>query len=99
MENFGKFTTVVLTLIAAPLINSFVFIKLWSWFIVPTFNMNELRIIEAIGIMFLISFIKAKRSKEETKNDFWSDLPKNIAYLIINAGFALFFGWIASLFM
>jgi len=64
MENFGKFMTIVLAMIISPIISGFVIVKLWAWFIVPTFEVNPLRIVEAIGIMLLINYLKAKRDKE-----------------------------------
>jgi len=98
MENFGKFMTIVIVMITAPLINGFVFIKLWHWFVVPTFGLGELRLIEAIGLVALISFINAKKTnKQET--DFWVGLIESIAYMVLLACFTLFFGWIISLFM
>lgn len=36
MENFGKFVTLLLAIIITPIINGFVFSKLWSWFLYCT---------------------------------------------------------------
>ena len=99
MENFGKFMTVVLTMIISPIIKGFVFSKLWFWFIVPTFQMQPLRIVEAIGIIFLIDFIRAKRDKEAAKDDFWETLANNMVFIVLVAAFALFSGWIVTLFL
>ncbi len=98
MENFGKFITVVLAMIISPLISGFVIMKLWAWFIVPTFEMQPLRIVEAIGIMFLINFIRLKREKTENE-EFWGNFATNMIFLIVMAGFALLSGWIVTLFM
>ena len=97
MENFGKFMAIVLALFISPIVNGFVFCKLWAWFIVTTFNANPLRIIEAIGIIFLINFVRAKREKENT-DDFWEKFTDAFLYMFIYAGFALLAGWIVHLF-
>ena len=99
MENFGKFMTVVLAMLISPIINGFVITKLWLWFIVPTFEANPLRVVEAIGLMFLINYIKAKQDKESDKYKFWERLVTNMIYLILMAGFALLSGWIIQMFM
>ena len=98
MEAFGKFMAVLLILIISPIIHGFVIVKLWAWFIVPTFNTEPLRIVEAIGIMLLISYIKSKRTETKDK-DFWEELGKNIVFAIFIAIFALTAGWIISKFM
>ena len=99
MENFGKFMTVVLAMLISPIINGFVLTKLWMWFIVPTFEANPLRVVEAIGLMFLINYVKAKRDKEADKDKFWEQFATHMVYLILMAGFALLSGWIVQMFM
>ena len=99
MENFGKFMTVVLAMLISPIINGFVITKLWLWFIVPTFEANPLRVVEAIGLMFLINYIKAKQDTKADKDKFWKQFGTNIIYLILMAGFSLLSGWIVQMFM
>ncbi len=99
MENFGKFMTVVLAMIISPIINGFVFSKLWLWFIVPTFQMQPLRVVEAIGIIFLINFIRVKRDKEVDKDKFWETFANNMVFVVLMAGFALLSGWVVTLFL
>ena len=98
MENFGKFMTVLLAMIISPVINGFVFSKLWLWFIVPTFQIQTLRVVEAIGIILLINFIRVKRDKEASKDKLWETLALNMIFVVLMAGFALFSGWIVTLF-
>jgi hypothetical protein len=99
MENFGKFITIMLAMLISPIINGFVIAKLWLWFIVPTFEANPLRIVEAIGLMFLINYIKAKRSKKTDNYDFWEEFTGNMVFLILMSGFSLLIGWITQMFM
>lgn len=99
MENFGKIMTFILAMIISPVVSGFVVLKLWAWFIVPTFEAQPLRLVEAIGLMFLINYLKAKRDKEADKDKFWEQFATNFAFGIIYAGFALLAGWVVSLFM
>ena len=96
MENFGKFMAIVLGIIISPIINGFVFSKLWLWFIVPTFQTQPLRIVEAIGISLFINFIFSKRVKET--EEFWETFIKNVVFVILMGSFVLLFGWILTLF-
>ena len=99
MENFGKFMTIVLAMIISPIINGFVFSKLWLWFIVPIFQMQPLRIVEAIGIIFLINFIRMKRDRAADKEEFWKTFTTNMIFVVLMAGFALLSGWVVTLFL
>ena len=97
MENFGKFMIILLAKIMTTIINGFVLAKLWMWFIVPTFKTQPLRIIEAIGIIFLINSLFDKKAKND--DSFWKSFIKNFIYIIVIAVFTLLSGWIATLFM
>lgn len=99
MENFGKFVTIVLAMIIGPIVYGFVILKLWGWFIVPIFEVEPLRLVEAIGLMFIINYIRAKRDKEADKYKFWEQFANNILFLFLMSGFALLSGWIVSLFI
>ena len=99
MEKFGKFISIVLAMIISPIIGGFVFSKLWIWFIVPTFQMQPLRVVEAIGIIFLINFMLAKRDREAYEENFWQDFIANIVFIVLISSFALLSGWIVSLFI
>jgi len=99
METFGKFMTVVLGMIISPIINGFVILKMWAWFVVPIFETHPLKLAEAIGLMFLVNYLKIGRNKETTKDNFWGEFVTNIFFLIIMSGFALLSGWVVTLFL
>jgi len=99
MENFGKFITIVIGIIIPPIIMGFVTMKLWGWFVVPIFEQDPLKIIEAIGLVFLINYIKIKRDKEVDVDEFWSDVVSSLVFIILSSGVALLSGWIVQYFM
>jgi hypothetical protein len=99
MENFGKFMTIVLAVVIAPIVSGFVILKLWAWFVVPIFETQPLRLVEAIGLMFLVNYLKAKRDKEANKEKFWEQFVTNLVFLILYASIALLAGWVVSLFV
>ncbi len=97
MENLGKFVTIVSMMIISPLVNGYVFTKYWVWFIVPAFEIQPIRLIEAIGIILLINFVRAERTKNV--DSFWKDFTESVIFIFLIAGFALLSGWIVTLFM
>lgn len=101
MENFGKFMAILLIMTISPIINGFVFNKLWLWFIVPTFEVTPLRLIEAIGIILFINYLKLKPYKDVKENniEFWEELGISTVYLIMMAAFVLGIGKLVTLFM
>lgn len=99
MENFGKFMAIVLAMIISPIINGFVIVKLWSWFIVPTFEIQSISIVEAIGLMFLVNYLKTNVEEKNEGNDFWGKFAYRIAFVVGMSCFALLSGWIVQMFI
>ena len=99
MEYFGKFMTVILAMIISPIVNGFVFSKLWFWFIVPIFQTQPLRVVEAIGIVYLLNFVMMKKNKDVGNSNFWEEFTTNMLFVVLTAGFTLFVGWIVTIFL
>ncbi len=99
MENIGKFVVVLFAMIISPIITAFVLSKLWFWFIVPIFEVSPLRIVEAIGIIYVVNILNMKKNEEVKTKGFWPILGENFFFLLSYCGFALLAGWIVSLFM
>lgn len=99
MKNVVKFLTLVFAMLINSIINGFVFSKLWLWLIVPTFKMQPLRVVEAIGVLIIISFVFYRTNKEEENDAFWETLANSMIHIVLLAGFALLSGWVLSLFL
>lgn len=99
MKNLVKFIILFLAMIINPIIYGFVFSKLWFWFIVPIFQMQPLRIVEAIGILFIINLVTLKLDKEVNEDDFWIKFITNIVFVVLVSIYTLFSGWILTLFL
>lgn len=81
------------------IIHSFVFLKLWEWFIVPFFGLSMLTLSYSVGICaifnLLFSNVVSNLNKEQTLQD---------KFTVIIASFLLPFlylliGWVAKLFI
>lgn len=99
MEAFGKFMVVLLGMIITPIVNGFVIAKLWFWFIVPTFEQNPLRLVEAIGLALFCNFMLARYEKTDPSDNYWEQYFTRMFFILSIAGFALLTGWIVQSFM
>ena len=98
MENFGKFMTVLLTMIISAICAGFVLMQLWSWIIVPIFGFQLLSLSHSVGLSFFINFVLKGKSKEPD-GDFWKSFVKNIINSLTIWVLSLLIGWIISFFM
>ena len=96
MENFGKFMAIVMSMIFNPIIRGYVFLSLWAWFIVPTFSVNPLRLIEAIGLMFIVGYLSTKFNLDEKEHEksFAERMITATLIQLFYSGIVLLFGWI-----
>jgi len=102
MESLVKVIVFFVTIIGGILASAFVLSSLWEWFIVPTFGLNPLRIVEAIGLTVVVRFLTYKKSDfktEEEEKDFWVLVVKTLSWIVFLNGFMLILGWIISKFM
>lgn len=89
---------VVLLTFPLTLLKSWVFIKLWGWFVVPM-GVQQIEFWHAFGLLVIVNLIvskvdyKSKKDKEDSDN-----YEAAGAYIGLYLGplFALLIGWIAS---
>lgn len=99
MENFGKFMTIILVMFISAIVSGFVILKLWAWFIVPIFEIQPLKLVEATGLMLFIVYLKINSNKKVDINNFWKEFKYNLLFLMVDSVITLFVGWIITLFM
>lgn len=102
MQKFNEVSMVCILLVFTSVVNGFVIMKLWGWFIVLAFNARPLQMVEAIGLMLFVRFAEnrlAVRRNEKEDRSFLAILQENIFMVIYFAAFALLFGWIINLFI
>jgi len=103
METFGKIVSVVILLIISPIVSAFVALKLYTWFLLPNFNLPELGIATMIGIIVFLRFVINPTPDEDDDDDEHHSFSEKIVWVfakvILKAGLILFVGWIVSLFV
>ena len=73
------------------LVRAFVLIRLWAWFIVPTFQLPILNYPYAIGLSLVIGLFTIGIKTEEGK--------KILVYAILGPFLTLFMGWVVKMFI
>lgn len=99
MAGVIAFAMIVVMTCLGGLINGFVLLKLWGWFVVPTFGVKPLTLTQALGISLLIGFLTfhelPNREKERSLNDLMGSIFLHYIYQFS----ALSLGWVYHLFM
>jgi hypothetical protein len=76
----------VSTIVGLSILHGFVIMKLWAWFVLPTFtSAPPLHIATAIGISMLVTYITNEHPTHE--ENYW-------VVALTSPFFVLFFGWI-----
>jgi len=86
-----KLIAYIFMLIVTVIVQGFLFMKLWLWFIVPVFTtLPTMNLKQSIGISFVIAILKNKvTNKEREFEETASDFGQQMLYM----GFGLLLGW------
>ena len=76
------------------IINGLVFRQLWTWFIVPPFDLPALGLAQAIGVMAVLRFLTPNIATAEEKQTF-----STLIMWLLGPFVALFAGWIVTFFL
>lgn len=97
MENFGKFCLFILLMFLAATLSGLVISKLWLWFVVPTFGLVPITIVQSIGLSLLVGIFKGVKSSG--KDDSFKEIVEKSLTGMITILMLFGIGWIVSLFM
>lgn len=99
MESFGKFCSALIILFLATIIDGFMYMQLWKWFIAPTFQMTELKLAQAIGLSLFVGFIKVVKPAKDADDKFIEKVIYAFIQRIALSAFVLLIGKIITLFL
>lgn len=91
MENFGRFCLSTIIMILIIFIDGFTGMLLWNWLIVPVFHLTILTLIQSIGLMTFIGFLKIEYKKEDKESKSGLDLLLYMLMLRLILGVILIF--------
>ena len=87
------------------ILNGWALVKLWSWFIVPTFHLPGLTIPAAIGLGIVTAYlthqvsIKNFRDEMREEIELWERIGYAFLYGTAKPLLAVVFGWIINMWM
>lgn len=90
----------VVLLIFSSIFNGYALSVLWGWFVVPTFHLPTLSLVQAIGLAMILTYltyqhVDAKKGDES----FGEMMAKAFPLTLIRPSFALLFGYVLHKFM
>lgn len=97
MEALGRLSLSTILFLISILVRSFVYMKLWSWFIVYAFGVMEINFIQTVGLTFMWNYMRVKTKKDVEENTI-EDTVQRFLQLILVAIFALSTAWVITLF-
>lgn len=87
---FGNFLLGAVALPIQAILNGFIVMKFWEWFLVPIVDLRLLSIIEGIGIWLVICYIIGDPLKIKQKSPYYI----KIATLLSSDAIILLIGWL-----
>jgi len=90
----GVICGIPVLIILLSLLDGWVLVRMWRWFIVSTFHLPELPIWTAIGMTLIVHFLLPSRNGKETRK-FAEILTTNIFGTIFAFGFAALIHWLS----
>lgn len=94
----GIFLTLIL-IPASILINGWVMSRIWLWFIAPTFDIRPLSIVEAIGVMTVISFSIHIPVKYDPEESYAVQMLSEMVGVLVRCAMVLSIGAVVKQFM
>ena len=97
----GKFFMAIIAAVLLTLLRGYIFSKFWLWFIVSTFDADPIRIVEAIGLSFVVGFITDGALKVIDRTSTLDKEKLLVRILTIAVAYLLTWGlgWILNQFM
>lgn len=92
-EKFGKIMAILLLVSFSLILNGFVFMQIWNWFM-PHIGFNLITIPIALGLSTLIALLKNTNIAEKK-----TEKLDRIISIIVSPLFVLLFGWLIHLFI
>lgn len=100
MEVLFVLLAALMLIVTSVLLNGYVLSVLWTWFMVPVFDVPELTVPMAIGLGLIVSFLTHQdQPPRQERADPTMTLFVATVTLFAKAGTVLLMGWIVHQFM
>ena len=98
MKEFGQLCVSLIIICIGIFINAWLFSTLWSWFISTTFNIQQLSYPEALGVVFVYSFLNIKKNTFDETADFKKRMLENIGLILSKIAYVWIIAYIVYYF-
>lgn len=95
----GLLGFLILQIVLGSIISGYVLVKLWMWFAVPTFGLQPLTLVPAIGVGILISYLTHHSIPQEEGREMSKVITDASTETFLYPLIVLSIGWLVSLFM
>lgn len=95
----GVLNLVVMQIVVTAILNGWVLMIMWGWFIVPLFELPALRVVEAIGVSMVISMLTVKHEYKEDKHKTTEDRVSLVVAMLSYPVIVVLIGWIVHQFV
>lgn len=99
MQLIGFISVLMLCMTSISIFNGWTLTVLWSWFVVDTFEVQELGIATAIGFCLIIKFLTVTKESNDDSKDPTEKLFKGLAFNVSKSLISLCIGWVAVQFI
>ena len=99
MKALGYFTAFIVTVIFSSIWSGYVLSLLWSWFMVPAFNLPQLSIPLAIGMAIIVRYMTDHIISDKDSRPASEILVLGIVYGFGRPLLALITGWIVRFYV
>jgi len=89
----------VIMMIGAYMVNGWVLLKLWAWFVMPLFDVAPLTVAQAIGLGVTVGLVTHQGVPTGDNRNDSNALARAIAQAFVIPLVALLVGWIVSYFV
>lgn len=90
----GVLSLATMLIFLAAVVRSFIITKLWGWYLVPHFGVDQLPIVIAFGISLLVGYLSPIIHCEDKRKT-----SEKIAAAVVIPLFVLLAGWVGTLFI
>lgn len=96
----GGAVSVGALLAGSAILSGWVLTVLWGWFVVPTFHVQQLGVVPAIGLSLLVGYLtETHQDVEEVKRSQAERWTRLAVLAVVRPGLVLGFAWVVHLFM
>ena len=83
-----KIVLIVICTIGLMFLRAFVFLKLWAWFVIPSFALPMLNYPKTIGLTIMIGFLSTQKTDKDGLDGIIKGLFNGLVYTLVGLGMA-----------